>query len=144
MWTHKWSHTYVGVNISFHSQILDLGKVSRIMEFWEEFPCFGICAIFCCKLAIHKEKPFPVDNILELPIWELFPIIYPFPDKKTGPDLGNFSQLKVMEPSILLLTFPGLFYLHKIKSFSNLDFFQIGKYFQLMLSLLVKITCTDQ
>ena len=97
--------------------------------------------IFLANWQSRKENPSQLTICLS---WERFPIIYPFPDKKTGPDLGNFSQLKVMEPSILLLTFPGLFYLHKIKSFSNLDFFQIGKYFQLMLSLLVKITCTDQ
>ena len=90
-----------GVNILFYSQKLDLGKVSLSLESWEEFHCFGIRAIFCCKLAIQKEKPFPVDNILELPIWELFVIIYPFPDKKSGSDQGNLFQLKVVEPSIL-------------------------------------------
>ena len=33
-----------GVNMSFYSQILYLGKVSLFMEFWEEDPCFGISA----------------------------------------------------------------------------------------------------
>jgi hypothetical protein len=51
-----------GVNISFYSQILHLGKLSIFMEFWEEFPFFGIGAIFRSELEIQNEKPFPIGH----------------------------------------------------------------------------------
>jgi hypothetical protein len=57
-------HVNAGVNISFYTQILHLGKVSLFMGFWEEFLYFRIHSIFCCELTIQKGKPFPIDNIL--------------------------------------------------------------------------------
>ena len=52
-----------GVNICLYSQILNLGKVSLLREFWEEIPCSGISPFFW---LFRKENPsqYFIDKML--------------------------------------------------------------------------------
>ena len=86
-----------GLNISFYSQILHLGKVSHFRVFWEEFPCSAICALFCREFAFKNGNPYQLTIFCNCLSWELFPPIYPFPAKKICPGQGNFSQWTFMD-----------------------------------------------
>ena len=156
------------MNISCYSQILHSGKVSLFMEFWEEFPCFGVRLIFCPERKTipnwHYFVTASVRNFSQLIIHSK--------KKKNQSWPGYYSQWKVMQPSKLdnlsftyskrslswtvvrsrngtispnLRIFPGheKFPLFKSKLFPSWIFHKLGSMFT-MQPLPVKIICPDQ